>query len=327
MKKVLLTVATGLLIGSFSFAQTVYDPQNFEVDFRGQSLTAITGLNKANATNGIVNVAQGDRYNGSDWAADGITYKIIFNNSSGKKNYQNVSFDFARWIGGNEDGSTTGNKFTKADGEAQNHDYVEGYTVDFTEPENRVVSFEAKANANGVPIRVDVCDLAGKTSNADNPHLNLSDEFVSYLFSWGGDQDGEADASIDIVQDMYSGDWHGIARPDDINSVAVDLKLTEISKIAITIYDGIEDDFTNVEVEIKNIQVGGGTTPKNVNVKTVSGNELKVIDGVIYSSGVITVTNIAGQVVKVANQSVSLASLPAGVLIISAAEGVAKIVK
>ncbi|OQA95871.1 MAG: hypothetical protein BWY22_01980 [Bacteroidetes bacterium ADurb.Bin217] len=337
MKKILLTIATGVLFGSMTMAQ--YDPTLWVVLDETEQVTALTGLTQANG----IQEGGAAAYT-KTWNGDVLEVNFVFAAGNGK-NYNDFSLQFCKWKGGGVDGAMTGKYFTKdTSGVDQASDIAIGYTVDMTEEANRYVTMEVQAS-DALTLRLDLGDIAGKLSNASSPIASIAQTtdntvWTPVTFSWNDDSEGlGADANATEIADQYTGDWWNIGSTNDYDArkcsylrgganTKVAMDVDKIVKLALTI-DNETELATDKTLKIRNIKVGTGTAVvmDMTDIETISGAALEVVDGVIYSGGAITVTNVAGQVVKVADKTLEISSLPAGVLVITAAEGTAKIVK
>lgn len=347
MKKILLTIATGVLFGSISMAQ--YDPTLWVVETNDDfhKVDVLKGITDANGV-----VTGGASAYTTTWNGEVLESVINWTPTPNSlKNYNDFSLTFIKWLGTGTDGAMTNKYFTKdTSGVDQAHDIAFGYAVDMTDEDNRYVFMEVQASA-ALTLRLDLGDIAGKLSNASSPNASIAQTtdnavWTPVIFSWSDDSEGlGADAKATEIADQYTDAWWNIGSTNDYTSskvsylrggaqTKVPMDVDKIVKLAFTI-DNESTVATNKTLKVKNIYVGNKEIATKVQVdldikndiETVSGAALEVVDGVIYSAGAITVTNIAGQVVKVADSTLEISSLPAGVLIITAAEGTAKIVK
>ena len=330
MKKGLLSIAAGLLISFGVSAQ--YVDANWQVQDNTTSVTGITGLCPSTGYDGTetgtLSFKAGTCY-ATAW--DGDVFAVTFTNPVGD-NWSDFGFITTPWTGGTSKYFTT----TTA-GVAQASDIAQGFSVNMTDDANKAVSFKVQADAP-LNLRVDLGDIQGKLSNGASPKasvvattggVNVTDaaKWTTLTYSWAGD--ATATANVAAMSDMYSGAWWGVDNTG-IKDADNPLNVAKIVKVSMTIDDGAQG--TDAEVKhlyVKDLTIGGGTiTPfAYVGLESVSGAELKVIDGVIYSAGTITVASVSGQVIATAQGQLNIDALPAGVLIITAAEGTAKIVK
>lgn len=311
-------------------------------------------------------VQEGKSSSGSNYTVtySGDVMKIDFEQTAAT-NYISCNLQFIEWTG-EEDPSSKFNKFykyntgTSAVGDNpdteedeskpavitpqtnENAQVAYGHTIDMSNSENAVIAFEYKSATAVTGFRIDLKDILGRTSNSSDFPSNIkfdlpvANDFTWMILSFAGD--ALADQSITpengIVYDQYTGDWWGA--PVVHNDVCKPLQMNAIAGINITFEDGEGGTVgTKHTVEIKNLVIGA-EDPADADVwgivtstgfKTVNGTELEVVGGVVYSAGQIVVTSITGQVVAIANGEFDTKSLKAGVYLIKAAEGTAKIVK
>ena len=338
MKKSLLLFGAGLIISAGVFAQ--YDPENWLVDDQTQNVTALTGLTKTNdydteLSGQVITTTAPYTYS---WETDEVV-KISFTHPGGD-NWNDFGFFTVQW-----EGDAAASKFMKdLNGDDQDYQTARGYTIDFTDPENRLISLDVQASAD-LNLRLDLKDIAGKTSNGASPNhhvaattggVDITDaaKWTTLNYSWGGDILGEviatANASVDIMEDWYSDDWWTVNN-EGIKDLENPLSPTQIIGFVLTIDDadkGNKDD--QKDLYIKNIVFGNSDAPTSyspwVNIETVEGNQLEVVNGVVYSA-TISVVNVIGQVIATAQGQLDISTLPAGVYSIVTAEGTAKIVK
>lgn len=339
MKKVLLSMSAALLLGSGVFAQ---DLANFVTENATTQVEALVGLIPANdfdtdPARGNLNQGWSGCYTITWDGANNDVMKVTFAKKD-HPNYDDFALTFSEWLASADPVSDY--KFTKnLSGEDTAHAKAVNLSVDFTEEANRDVSFKVQAD-NKIWLRVNIGDVNGRSVNyptacgfevaATTGGVDIADaaKWTSVRCNWAAD--ATATSAVDGATDTYSPKWHGVGNP--FNGTATDLDLSAITKISFAITDDKDDyEIDNAVLYIRDIKIGASATTTTyapyVNLETVSGAALEVVDGVIYSAGAITVTNVAGQVVKVADKTLEISSLPAGVLVITAAEGTAKIVK
>lgn len=333
MKKGLLTITAGLLISLGVSAQ--YVDANWQVINETTPVTTqLVGLYPSSGFDGVesgpLTYGQGTTYTSVAW--DGDVLGVAFTNPVGD-NWADFGFITVQWVGG------TGKYFTTTTaGVAQESDAAKGYTVDFSDDANAYIEFKVQASA-ALNLRVDVGDLQGKLSNGASPYADVAataggvgitdaTKWVTLTYNWS--DDATASAHVASITDMYSGAWWGINNTG-LKDADNPLDKTTICKIAMTIDDGSKGtDGDTKTLYIKDLKIGVGAEvdfEPYVGLETISGAELQVVNGVVYSAGTITVTSVSGQVVATADGELNIASLPAGVLVITAAEGSAKIVK
>lgn len=338
MKKSLLLFGAGLIISAGVFAQ--YDPENWLVDDQTQNVTALTGLTKTNdydteLSGQVITTTSPYTYS---WETNEVV-KIAFTHPGGA-NWNDFGFLTVQW-----EGDAAASKFMKdLNGDDQDYQTARGYTIDFTNAENRLISFDVQASAD-LELRLDLKDIAGKTSNGASPNhkvaattggVDITDaaKWTNLKYSWGGAILGEviADASVAIMEDWYSDGWWSVDN-EGIKDAENPLSPNQIVGFVLTIDDGNSvPEGTAGDAKdfyIKNIVIGNSaptTYSPWVNIETVEGNQLEVVNGVVYSA-TISVVNVLGQVIATAQGQFDISTLPAGVYSIVTAEGTAKIVK
>ena len=166
MKKSLLLFGAGLIISAGVFAQ--YDPENWLVDDQTQNVTALTGLIKTNGydtelSGQVITTTSPYTYS---WETDEVV-KISFTHPGGE-NWNDFGFFTVQW-----EGDAAASKFMKdLNGDDQDYQTARGYTIDFTNAENRLISFDVQASAV-LNLRLDLKDIAGKTSNGQSPNFTV----------------------------------------------------------------------------------------------------------------------------------------------------------
>lgn len=331
MKKGLLSIAAGLLISFGVSAQ--YVDANWQVTDATVAITgSLTGLVPSNGYDGVETGQLS--YTGANYttAWDGDVFAVTFTNPTAADNWADFGFITTPWTGG------TGKYFTTTTaGVAQASDVAHGYSIDMTDDANKGITFKVQADAP-LNLRVDLGDIQGKLSNGASPKVNVvattggvnvtdAAKWTTLTYSWAGD--ATANANVAAMSDMYSGAWWGVDNTG-LKDADNPINQAKIVKVAMTIDDGAQG--TDAEVKhlyVKDLQIGLGTATiwDFVGLESISGTELQVVDGVIYSAGTISVSSVSGQVIATAQGQLNIDALPAGVLIITAAEGTAKIVK
>lgn len=336
MKKGLLTIAAGLLISASVSAQMTWG-----IDDSTTVVNSLTGFIPANGFDSdplVKNVDDGwaSQYTHSWTGANNDIIKIVFTQNQSPQ-YDAVAFNTIQW--NSESGSQF--KFTKnSSGVDTAHAVAYGQAVDFTAAGNASVSFDYQTSA-AFYLRVDMGDNAGKTTNTQGLGLDLlataaldiTDEakWQTLTFSWDGDN--AATKFVDGMSDSYSPKWWDVPAAGQ----PADLEKSRIIKMAMTFNDGAHGSnvapVSTTDFYLRNLVWGTAPSPatfalwSKTNISSISGAELKVVDGVIYSAGTISVSSVSGQKLASAQGQLSIDALPAGVLIITTAEGTAKIVK
>ncbi len=262
-----------------------------------------------------------------------------------------------------EDGDANSPKFmVDAEGNANAvYQSAVGMTVDFSifdaaaEYVNAEVSMDVLCDKD-INVRVDVQSIDGTTTNAAGLNASLTgvtganpatSKWTKLRYSWNNDPTASATNEYDVaMMDLYSPKWlEEIAHPS-AGVTAVPVKADAIKAILITLDDGsLKPESAADEVTknfyVKNVVIGAGYNKEgdyvgpteymgygvSIDDVVAAPSVLEPVNGVFYSEGNITVTNLVGQVVTVVANELSIASLPAGTYFVTAAEGAAKIVK
>lgn len=212
-------------------------------------------------------------------------------------------------------------------------------------------------------VRVDIKDKNGRLANARAPHqwLQAGADYATLEFAWdyrpddgnGGviyDYEGSTEDAgafnTGMAVDGWAGDWFQIAQGrytataaplygrSDFGAGGVALDLRYICGISITFDDGQFSTTYSLEdtkdVFIKDIVVGKGTAPENINpeisaVKSVSsdvkGIEVGQAGTVLTVDGDFQILTIEGTVVASANGSFDAVVLPAAPYVVKNAKG------
>ncbi|MCL2327354.1 MAG: hypothetical protein FWC39_02445 [Bacteroidetes bacterium] len=308
---------------------------------------------------------QGEIYAGTEWNTAGteLTMKLTGNNfNNDNPNWSSIVLEFLKWDEQNDDNgvATLTDKFysylDKADAGTKKYNaapmIVSGKTVDFSDPRKAYIMFEYKLTASlpVVDIQFDLIDVLDRRANANEPlsdndshvsrvtgAISPATEWTSFIAAWDPepiDYDVTTPLPADlnggklVLFDRYSPEWHGkasfpIQGPNDR-----ELAVNRLCGVAVALMpDASKAELAGVTATlvVKNFRMG--ETPVVDGFKTVKGDELQVVNGVVFSAGQIVVTSITGQVVAVANGQFDTKTLKGGVYVIKAAEGTAKIVK
>lgn len=233
-----------------------------------------------------------------------------------------------------------------------------GYTVDFSNPTNAYLSFdyELEASEAAVSVQFDLIDILGRRANSSAQRplsravgtistgsgkitVTWDPDAADYDITAAAETDEDGQIYPELSEDgklelfcKYSPDYHGIGNPAEgldplENRGDAEIAVERICGVAIAIYPDESQSTNTATLKISNIKLGAGAVLTPSGFKTAEGAELEVIGGVVYSAGKIVVTSITGQVVAIANGEFDTKSLKAGVYLIKAAEGTAKIVK
>lgn len=371
MKKGFLCIA-GLFLGLGAFAQVGTIPGNYwslfetnyeqydawwEVDDQTQNVKALTGLTP---TNGM-KVAEGSISNNAyTITTDGDVFKVHYEKT---KDYEKFGLSWMTWEYPADCASDNWQLVNPITGEAWTnncHRTAKGYSIDFSDPANRIVSFKYQALSDAVVnLRVDLWDIKGRKTtkegyictdgldkastyvpndenawqsfailyaNIDSDTEGALEELYDY-----NDTEGFFGTSSGVLADGNNTWWNGIQFP---SQPTFDLLLDDSRIIGLEIYincDGTTKGETT-DLYIKDLTVGNTITrdvdTEFTGIPTIEGDkEVEITDGVVYSNGKIVVLDILGQQVKSAKKELKVADLPAGIYFIQTPEGTVKFVK
>lgn len=258
-----ITYASGSsqLITVTQLAKNTYNTDIWEVEDNTSNIMAITGLvpsNGYNVNNDLIYPGWNNTYAYS-WIND--ICKIDFTKQM-DNNWVDFSFSLINW-----EGNTYNCFINTIDGNPQEHNVVQGYSVDFSEPENRVVSFKIQSS-DEIELWPSVKDIKGKISNGEFPIVNtiptiggidIADDskWQTITVSWGGS--ATADSSVAILEDWYSGTWW------NVDNTGLKDAHTPLDSSRIVLFSMMFDPFTTGTVGkkkivyIKDLQIGAAT--------------------------------------------------------------------
>lgn len=243
------------------------------------------------------------------------------------------------------------------------HRTAKGYSVDFSDPANRIVYFKYQAIGDGsINLRVDLCDIKGRKttklgyictdaldkSNSYVPTEIDPDAWKEFMIIYTNEDNEPAyeelgeyfDNSLFYqtsnvgLADGHNTWFNGIQFPSEPPSnFNLWLDSTRITAIEIYINCDVATKGQVSDIYIKDLTIGNTLTrePEEVftAIETIEGNsKIEIVDGTIYSEGEIVIYNSLGQVVKTGQKELSINNLPKGsVYIINTAEGRGMFVK
>lgn len=293
---------------------------------------------------------------------DGDVFKVHYEKS---KDYQKFQMSWMNWgysACSNDNwqlkNPITGEDWTEG---ADCHRTAKGYSVDFSDPANRVVAFKYQAMGDAsINLRVDLCDIKGrkttklgyictdalsKTSSYVPTDPNAWKDFmIIYTDETNEDAYEELEGYFDAnkfyqtsnvgLADGHNTWFNGIQFPSEPPSnFNLWLDSTRITAIEIYINCDVATKGQVSDIYIKDLTIGNTLTrePEEVftAIETIEGNsKIEIVDGTIYSEGEIVIYNSLGQVVKTGQKELSINNLPKGsVYIINTAEGRGMFVK
>ncbi len=339
----------------------------WEVDDQTTNVQVLKGLSPANG----IEVEESSIYPSNSYK---ITYDgdiLIAENNRTAQNvnqttYQKFGIRWQYWDGECENyqkvNPITGQKWTN-----DCHKVAKGYSVDFSEPANRLVRFQYQlvSTVEDPSIRVDLWDIKGRKSSVSDGSTIVShiktivetnntylpnDEDSWHWFEGAFCDEGEDELSEGF--DTYSwtiGDicdqaywWNGVnfsingegyQAPADVK---LKLDLKHIIGLEFYINDE-EKEYGKSTLYIKNLIIGNDITRnteagqqtefKPLAAPTIQAAEVEIVEGVVYSKGNIVVTNILGQTVKSGSKQLNITNLPEGIYFIQTQEGTVKFAK
>ena len=336
----------------------------WEVDDQTQNVKALKGLTPENG----MKVAEGSI---SDNAYTITTEGDVFNVHYEKtKPWQKFGLSWMYWTypACESDNWQLVNPITGeqwADGK-DCHRTAKGYSIDFSEPTNRMISFKYQAVSSLImEIRVDLWDIKGRKTTRSGSYKFTTDRSTIYapsvpqqwnevciLFASNEDEGVEEELGDDIFEgfilnDRYVGpladgsnSWfNGIQMPTSEAPQSLKLLLDTSRIIGVEIYINDEKEASSLaddniyDLYIKDLTIGNATKYQAEDfqnqeaISVVEGDVLEIVDGVVYSEGKIEVIDILGKTVKSAKEELDIKDLPAGIYFIKAAEGTARFVK
>lgn len=243
------------------------------------------------------------------------------------------------------------------------HRTAKGYSVDFSDPANRIVSFKFQAiSDNSVNLRVDLCDIKGRKTTTDalctdglsktgvydsDPESRSWNDF-SVIFADPENYDDEwEDEKLEemwyngvfynnsapkVLADGHNTWWNGI----DMTAPNFDVRLDSSKIVGLEFYINCDVTTAGQEADlyIKDLVIGNSLTSSEpateykTAVETLySAKDVEIVDGIVYAEGKIYVVDILGQRVKFGKNQLDINDLPTGVYFIQTADGVSKIVK
>jgi len=324
MKKILLSIGAGLLIGFGTMAQT---PQLVERD--GWSVLdattnhqVITGFTKAN---GLTNIYAGNSNAGSynvTWNGAGDVMRIDYTHkSSAYPNWETVNLNLLQ-LDDSGDANRTEQFYSYTTPAAPGTKIVQaakamtarGNIIDFSNPNNAYISFQYRTPgySGNFNMSFELCDILGRYSNGYSSSIN-ADNFMGtetwryVLLSWNGLNDmypdfaAEYDAQLDkdgkiLMTDMFSGFWGSPKYPNPWIFEAKPLVSDKIAEIVIRLFTGDANKTMgrNISIEFKNLTVGN---PEATPFIWRGGENLEVLSNDI-SLGVVNVEKISSSSTK-----------------------------
>lgn len=325
----------------------------WEVDDQTKNVKALTGLTP---TNGMKIDKSSISNNAYTITTEGDVFQIHYVKTS---DYEKFGFSWMDWAYPECDADNWQlvNPLTGEDWGAGKdcHRTAKGYSIDFSDPANRLVSFKYQAKGDAaINLRVDLWDIKGRKTtkegyictdglertstflpNDENAWQDFdiiyADENVPEAFAAFPDEFASAywyGTCSGVLADGNNTWWNGIQFP---STPTFPLYLDPSRIIGLEIY--INCDVTTKgqtsDIYIKDLTVGN---PENAEeftaIQSVEANSaVEITNGVVYSAGAITVFDVLGHKVKSGKEELSIKDLPAGFYFIQTAEGTTKFVK
>lgn len=243
--------------------------------------------------------------------------EIVFTNKDYPSNYEDIFCKTISWSG------TSSNYFTKdLQGNPQDHKIAEGTTVDFTNPMNRIVTFEVQSDKYTM-FYPNLIDINGKISNANfmawytlpvTGGIDLQDEtkWTKITFAWNDAIISYAKCST--MEDKYSDSWLERAN-DNTNLDSFPLDSTRIAGVLLTV-DPIDTGILNEKTTmyIRNFTIGTPIMKHISDINLTKENKSVVINLEDYYGGndipTYNAINLAGSDVAI-SQANSLITISA----------------
>lgn len=366
-----LTLVAGLCLAMGLSAQQTKIPEDYwslyeanyeeydswwNVDDQTKNVQSLTGLTPKNGMK--ISDISNDAYT---ITTDGDVFKIHYVKT---KNYEKFQMSWLNWAYSEcqNDNYQLKNPITGEDwAEGANcHRTAKGYSVDFSDPANRIVAFKYQAMGDAsINLRVDLCDVKGrKTTKLGYVCTDALSKSNSYVPT---DPDAWKDFMIIYTDETNEAAYEELGEYFDNNlfyqttnigladgnntwfngiqfksqppqSLNLWLDSTRITGIEIYINCDVETSGQVSDIYIKDLTIGNTVTrhaeEEFTAIQTIEGDaEIEMVDGVIYSDGDIQVVNVLGQVVKSGKEQVNIDDLPTGVYFIITAEGRIKFFK
>ncbi len=301
--------------------------------------------------------------------SEGADNEIIHINYVKTKDYEKFGLSWLNWAYSacSNDNWQLVNPLTGENwAEGENcHRTAKGYSVDFSDPANRIVSFKYQLKSDDiVKLRVDLWDIKGRKTTKSGYICTDELEKVSIVSvtnekQWQDftiiytDEFNEA-AYSELEEEFDNGYfygttpgpladgnnswWNGLQLTTPQSSLSLLLDSTRIIGLEMYINCDVTTKGQEADLYIKDLTVGNvltrNTEPGAIvdyvatAIETLDSNgELELVNGVVYSAGKIVVLDMLGQKVKSAKEQLDINDLPAGIYFIQAEEGTAKIVK
>lgn len=328
----------------------------WDVDNQTTNVTALTGLTP---TNGMKIDESSISNNAYTITTDGDVFKVHYKKTT---SYEKFGLSWMEWAypeSCESDNWQLVNPITGEKWANDCHRTAKGYSIDFSDPANRIVYFKYQALSDAtISLRVDLWDIKGRKTTKEG-YICTDDldkvsvysptdekawqEFMIIYADYDEDEDvyNELAEYVDglqffgncagILQDGNNTWWNGIQFSE---GPSFGLTLDEKNIIGLEVYINCDKTTKDEEYDlyIKDLTVGNtltrDATTEFVGIPTITNDkEVEIKDGIVYSEGDIEILNILGQVVASGKKQLDVKTLPSGIFFIKTAEGTAKFVK
>lgn len=328
----------------------------WEVDDQTQNVQALTGLTPKNGL-------QATETSGNNSYSFETNDDVFHINYVKKKGYEKFELSWMNWAYPADCSEDNWQLVNPINGEPWGagkdcHRTAKGYSIDFSDPANRIVSFKYQAQSEvSINLRVDICDIKGRKTTKEglirpdalektsNIKLNDENAWQEFVIIYSDENDPKAYEELEeyfdntyfygtcsgVLADGNNSWFNGIAFPTEPGfNIYLDDK--RITGLEIYINDESDTKGQVCDIYIKDLTVGNLITRDNATeftaIPTVDANStVEITNGVVYSAGAITVFDVLGHKVKSGKEELSIKDLPAGFYFIQTAEGTTKFVK
>lgn len=331
----------------------------WEVDDQTQNVQALTGLTPKNG----LQATETSGNNSYTLTTEGDVFKIHYDK---KTSYEKFELSWMKWEYPADCSEDNWQLVNPINGEPWGagkdcHRTAKGYSIDFSDPANRIVSFKYQAKSDApISLRIDLWDIKGRKTTTkglictdglekvSNFKLNDENAWNDFVIIYSDENDPKTYEELEeyFLNTYFYGTcegeladgcnnnswWNGINFGS--NTPSFELKLDPSRIIGLEIY--INCDVTtkgqSSDIYIKDLTVGNLLTRDNATeftaIQSVEANSaVEITNGVVYSAGAITVFDVLGHKVKSGKEELSIKDLPAGFYFIQTAEGTTKFVK
>ena len=161
---------------------------------------------------------------------------------------------------------------TDINGNPVSHKQCNGYSVDFSLAENRVITFEIQSNED-FELWTNIFDIQGKCASADAPRMQIyatqggvdtanEQKWQQVVLSWDSSVTGTAQ-NIGSLQDMYTNSWWSRLHMINLQQNPQELNLAHIVQASFFVnpLNPTYGEYKNFF--IRNLKIGNGNVPPN----------------------------------------------------------------